>query len=75
MIQTINDAKVQKQFDESVGKYITLEFKDWLIKNGFFIKPATINHHGNFIGGLFKHSFSVMKQCYGHILLICMHLK
>ena len=60
MVQTINDAKVQKMFDESVGKYITPEFKDWLIKNGFFIKPAAIKHHGNFTGGLFQHSYSVM---------------
>lgn len=36
MIQTVNDIKIQKQFDDTVGKYITDEFKGWLISNGFF---------------------------------------
>lgn len=31
MVQTVNDAKVQKRFEETVGKYITDELKEWLI--------------------------------------------
>lgn len=33
---------------------------DWLIGQGFFMKPAAIKHHGNYTGGLFDHSFEVM---------------
>lgn len=25
-----------------------------------FVKPAAIKHHGNYTGGLFQHSYSVM---------------
>lgn len=28
---------------------------------GFFIAPASINHHGNYEGGLFDHSYTVTK--------------
>lgn len=33
---------------------------EWLVANGFFVKPAAINHHGNYTGGLFDHSLTVM---------------
>ena len=32
---------------------------NWLIDNGFFIKPAAIKYHGNHTGGLFEHSMMV----------------
>ena len=32
---------------------------DWLRDNGFFVKPAAINHHGNYTGGLYEHSWNV----------------
>lgn len=35
---------------------------DWLIGQGFFVKPASIKHHGNQMGGLFDHSFEVMED-------------
>lgn len=38
------------------------DFVDWLIDNGFFMKPAAISHHGNYTGGLFDHSFEVMED-------------
>lgn len=60
MNRIITDKDRIKMFDESIGKYITPEFKGWLISNGFFVKPAAIKHHGNYTGGLFQHSFSVM---------------
>lgn len=60
MVQTINEATVMKKFDDAVGKYIFPEFKEWLIENGFFKKPAAIKHHGNYTGGLFDHSCEVM---------------
>lgn len=32
---------------------------NWLIDNGFFMKPAAIKYHGNHTGGLFEHSMMV----------------
>lgn len=40
---------------------IPMELVDYLIGNGFFKKPAAINHHGNYTGGLFDHSLEVMQ--------------
>lgn len=34
-------------------------FLDWLDQNGFFIKPASISHHGMEPGDLWKHSLQV----------------
>lgn len=39
---------------------ISKEFKDHLIKNGFFTAPASTKYHSNHEGGLFDHSFEVM---------------
>lgn len=50
-----------RQFDLLVGKYVPDEFRTWLISNGFFEKPASINHHGAYTGALFDHSFAVTK--------------
>lgn len=41
---------------------VPTEFLDWLIKNGFFVKPAAIKYHGNYTGGLFDHSLAVTKK-------------
>ena len=40
---------------------IPWELQTWLGVKGFFMKPAAIKHHGNYTGGLFDHSFEVMK--------------
>lgn len=39
---------------------LTISLCDWLVEQGFFMKPAAIKHHGNYTGGLFDHSFEVM---------------
>ena len=39
---------------------VTVDMFDWLNANGFFVKPAAIKHHGNYTGGLFDHSSTVM---------------
>lgn len=39
---------------------VSADMVDWLIDEGFFEKPASINHHGNYDGGLFEHSQAVM---------------
>ena len=40
---------------------VSVNMIDWLISQGFFVKPAAIKHHGSYTGGLFDHSFEVMK--------------
>lgn len=40
---------------------VSPKFFDYLIGNGFFVKPAAIKHHGNYTGGLFDHSLMVMQ--------------
>lgn len=40
---------------------ITPEFRKWLIESGFFTKPASIHHHGQYEGALYDHSFEVTK--------------
>lgn len=50
-----------KSFSNLMKDYISVEFKNWLIVNGFFDAPASINYHGAYTGGLFEHSFAVTK--------------
>lgn len=51
----------KQDFDELMeGWSIPEKFYDWLVQNGFFVKPAAIKHHGNYTGGLFEHSRNVM---------------
>ena len=67
MMKTVtqNDAAIQKQFLDFMqvdGRpIVSAEMLDWLIGQGFFVKPATIKHHGNYTGGLFDHSMMVAK--------------
>lgn len=42
--------------------YIPTKLYDWLNANGYFDKPASLSHHGNYEGGLFDHSFAVAKE-------------
>lgn len=46
---------IDKYFDILNTSKITNAFEDW----GFFKTPASVNHHGNYEGGLFDHSFAV----------------
>lgn len=41
---------------------VSVDMLDWLVKEGFFVKPAAIKHHGNYTGGLFDHSLEVMED-------------
>lgn len=43
-----------------IGKFIGKEFETYLLANGFFSAPASTKYHGNYEGGLFDHSFTVM---------------
>ena len=61
MNRKMNDNKYMNQFLDFMkvnGKpIVSAEMMDWLISQGFFVKPAAIKHHGNHTGGLFEHSF------------------
>ena len=46
---------IDEYFDILETSKITNAFEDW----GFFRAPASVNHHGNYEGGLFDHSFAV----------------
>ena len=39
-----------------------VELSDGLDSIGYFTMPASINHHGNYEGGLFDHSYAVAKE-------------
>ena len=56
------DEKKIKALRETVGPYISDEFEEWLIEKGFFEAPASRRFHGAYEGGLFDHSFAVMKE-------------
>ena len=45
----------------NIGKILSDEAKDYLLKNGFFRSPASTRYHGAYEGGLFDHSFAVME--------------
>lgn len=48
-------------FDELMRDIVLDDFREYLIKNGFFTAPASTKHHGAYEGGLFDHSYNVAK--------------
>lgn len=63
----MNDKERQNHFLEVMKlkngtPLISPEFFEWLVNQGFFMKPASIRHHGNYTGGLFDHSLEVMED-------------
>lgn len=44
-----------------MGEHITNEIVYTLWDKGFFVKPASIHHHGQYDGALFDHSYEVAK--------------
>lgn len=51
--------KLYKDFMGEADNIISVETLDAM---GFFTAPASVNHHGNYEGGLFDHSFAVAKE-------------
>ena len=43
-----------------LARFVSEEFKVYLIETGFFLSPASAKYHGAYEGGLFDHSFAVM---------------
>jgi hypothetical protein len=63
----LNDNDRQNKFLDAMRlkdgtPLVTAEMVDWLINQGFFMKPAAIKYHGNYTGGLFDHSLAVMQN-------------
>lgn len=57
------DEIIRKDYDlRCLYPEIDPVFLDWLHTNGFFTAPASTEHHGNYEGGLFDHSFAVAVQ-------------
>ena len=56
------DKDRQGLFYDTLEKYVPEKMIDWLIDQGFFMKPASISHHGNYTGGLFDHSYDTMEN-------------
>ena len=57
-------AEEQKAIDtliEFMGEHISSDIVWELKQRGFFIAPASINHHGQYEGALFDHSYEVAK--------------
>lgn len=60
-MNNFSEADRIEQFEKLMNPYISKEFRNWLIANGFFTAPASIHHHGAYTGALFDHSFAVTK--------------
>ena len=50
-----------EQFEKLMNPYVSKEFRNWLIANGFFTAPASIHHHGHIQGRCSIISFAVTK--------------
>lgn len=61
MMNNFSEADRIEQFEKLMNPYVSKEFRNWLIANGFFTAPASIHHHGAYTGALFDHSFAVTK--------------
>lgn len=51
-----------EKFENYMGSIVSPENIRRLIDWGFFAAPASTKYHGNYEGGLFDHSFAVMKS-------------
>lgn len=61
-MNNFSEADRIEQFEKLMNPYVSKEFRNWLIANGFFTAPASIHHHGAYTGALFDHSFAVTKM-------------
>ncbi len=51
-----------RDFEKTIARYLPKDMFSWLDSNGFFTQAASTRFHGSYEGGLFDHSFSVMKN-------------
>lgn len=59
MIKIKTTAERIDEFYSLMHPYISKEFYQWLIKNGFFTAPASRKFHGAYPGGLYDHCHAV----------------
>lgn len=52
--------RYNKLVSTKIGSIISDEFKEYLLREGFFRVPASTKYHGAYEGGLFDHSLTVM---------------
>ena len=52
------ERRIQK-FKEAAGHIFSENMISDMVDLGFFLCPASLNHHGNYIGGLYAHSMQV----------------
>lgn len=57
----MNTTERIEKFHNLMGDMATEARIDNLFKLGFFTAPASINHHGNYEGGLFDHGYEVAR--------------
>lgn len=55
-----NKERLDLMMATNLSEIVKEDFIQWLAENGFFTAPASIKYHGNYEGGLFDHSFTVM---------------
>lgn len=60
-MSNIDEQKRIETFCLLMGEYVSNETLHELCAMGFFVKPASINHHGAYEGALFDHSYEVTK--------------
>lgn len=53
------EQEFQKFMTINGNQIVNDKMLDWLIEQGFFMKPAAIKHHGNHTHGLYEHSMMV----------------
>ena len=51
-----------KEFREAAGHVFSENMIEEIRGRGFFLCPASLNHHGNHIGGLYDHSMQVFRN-------------
>lgn len=50
------------KFDTFLDRFVGADMKYWLVNNGFFTQAASTKFHGSYEGGLFDHSYAVMRH-------------
>ena len=56
---TVAEQRRIKEFREAAGHVFSENMIEEMRGRGFFLCPASLNHHGNYIGGLYDHSMQV----------------
>ena len=61
-MNNFSEADRIEQFEKLMNPYVSKEFRNWLISNGFFTAPASIHHHGAYTGAVSYTHLDVYKR-------------